>query len=229
MDKIERHSLADEAYKRIRGEILKKGGSEGSKIPSENQLSKALNVSRVVVREALSRLRDERVIVTYHGKGSFLANPNNFEKFSDKTYGQLDFCTFKQIIDFRECIESTALLLAVEVATDTELQQIKLCADKMSAVSYDCDEFTVADYQFHLAVAKCSHNQLLVGALENSSDLILSALKIMNELTGSRAYAVELHQKVADKMCLRDVKSAIELLKTNGEYNIARMSEIFGE
>ena len=227
MDKIERHSLVDEAYKRIRDEILNKEFSEGKKIPSENQLSKALNVSRVVIREALLRLREEKIIVTYHGKGSFLANPKNFVGVDERIDEQLDFSTFKDIIEFRECVETSAINLAVKVASDDELSDIKSCAQLLSAVQGDVDAFTYADYEFHLQIAKCSHNFLLVQSIENFSRLIKTSLKIMNSLSGSRDYAVELHKAVAEKICNRDGKGALELLKTNGEYNIARMSEIF--
>ena len=229
MDKIKRYSIADEAYKRIKDEILKKEFSEGKKIPSENQLSKALSVSRVVVREALQRLREERIIVTYHGKGSFLANPKNFVGINKDIDERLDFSTFKAIIDFRECVETSAINLAVKVASDDELNDIKSCAQLLFTAQGDVDAFTYADYEFHLQIAKCSHNFLLVQAIENFSRLIKTSLRIMNSLSGSRDYAVELHKEVAEKLCNRDGKGAIDLLKVNGEYNVARMSEIFNK
>ncbi len=45
------------------------------KIPSERQLCERLSVSRMTIRQALSRLKEEGVIYTRHGKGVFVAEP----------------------------------------------------------------------------------------------------------------------------------------------------------
>ena len=129
--KIERYSLVDEAYKRIKEEVLSDKFSEGDLIPSENALSKALSVSRVVIREALSKLRSERIIVTYQGMGSFKSNPKNFLNYS---VGQKEVTLekFKEITEFRGVIENGAILSAVKNASDEELNKVLLCAEKMA-------------------------------------------------------------------------------------------------
>lgn len=45
------------------------------KIPSEHQLCECFSVSRMTVRQALSKLKEEGVIYTRHGKGVFVAEP----------------------------------------------------------------------------------------------------------------------------------------------------------
>ena len=179
-----------------------------------------------MVREALARLKSERIIVTYHGKGSYLANPKNFTEYGGET-AQLDFSHFKQIIEFRECIEYSAIKLAVENASLAQLNLVRDCAKSLRDSVGDLKIFTEMDYQFHLQIAKCSQNDLIVGAIESNKDSIIQVLGAMNKLSGSVNYAVELHEKVAEKLILRDAKGAIELLKNNGEYNLARMSEVF--
>ena len=208
--KIERYSLVDEAYKRIKEEVLSDKFSEGDLIPSENALSKALSVSRVVIREALSKLRSERIIVTYQGMGSFKSNPKNFLNYS---VGQKEVTLekFKEITEFRGVIENGAILSAV----------------KMALAKDDADAFNIADYEFHLAVLNCSHNSLFVTAVESLKDSVMTALKAMNDLDGGREWAIDLHKKIALRLIDRDAKGAIELLKNNGEYNLAGMSEIF--
>lgn len=47
----------------------------GEKIPSEEQLTKLYEVSRVTVRKALTQLVNESVLVKRHGKGTFVAMP----------------------------------------------------------------------------------------------------------------------------------------------------------
>jgi GntR family transcriptional regulator len=52
--------------------ILDKGYKPGDQIPSEQELSDLLEVSRFSLREAIHLLEEERVISTKHGTGRFL-------------------------------------------------------------------------------------------------------------------------------------------------------------
>ena len=226
MDKIEKVSLVDEAYKRIKEYLLTGDFSEGQKIPSENQLCKDLSVSRVVVREALSKLRSNRLIVTYQGKGSFIANPVNFSSEDLGISGKIDFNIYVKVMEFREAIEFAAINYATKYATDEELQAIKEIALEMEKVNIN-NNFTLLDYEFHSKIVSCSHNPFLISSHESCKEMILTALECMNVLDGSYDYAISLHKKIVDCLLAREPKSAISLYKNNGEYNIARMQEFF--
>lgn len=55
----------------LRNDILSGKIKPGEKLPSENQLSNSLQISRHTVRKALSILSNEGYIVAEHGKGTF--------------------------------------------------------------------------------------------------------------------------------------------------------------
>ena len=225
VNRIERVSLVDEAYNRIKQSILSGGLKEGAPILSEHQYCKLLSVSRVVVREALQRLRSERLIVTYHGKGSFVANPKNFST-SQANFTDFNYDDFSDIMQFRSMIEYSAIGLAVERATDDELNKIVQLANELATVSCDQDRFNLADYNFHIEIIKASHNKTFVRAMESVQKEIMMCLKSMNQVEDSRDWAISLHNQIAQKLLQRDGKGAIDLLKHNGEYNLARMKEI---
>lgn len=226
MDKIEKVSLVDEAYKRIKEYLLTGDFAEGQKIPSENQLCKDLSVSRVVVREALSKLRSNRLIVTYQGKGSFIANPVNFSSVDLCISGKIDLNVFVKVMEFRETIEFAAINYATQYATDEELQEVKQIACEMEKASIN-NNFTLLDYEFHSKIVACSHNPFLISSHESCKEIILTALECMNALDGSYDYAITLHNNIANYLIAREPKNAINLYKNNGEYNIARMQEFF--
>ncbi len=52
--------------------ILNKEFGAGEKIPSENQLAKRFNVSRLTVRQALSQLAQEGILTSKRGEGTFV-------------------------------------------------------------------------------------------------------------------------------------------------------------
>ena len=227
IDKIEKISLVDEAYNRIKQSIINDGIKEGQPILSEHQYCKLLNVSRVVIREALQRLRSERFIVTYHGKGSFVANPKNFatQTSTIENFNYNDFC---DIMQFRSTIEYSAINVAVERATDQELESIVELAKAMEKVANDQEKFDIADYNFHLQIVKLSHNQTFIKAMQCVQKEIMLCLKSMNLVEDSRAWGISLHRQIAQMLVQRNAKGAIDLLKNNGEYNLARMQQIFG-
>lgn len=52
--------------------IYSKKYKDGEKLPSENQLCKQYAVSRITVRQALSKLEQKNLVYSVHGKGTFI-------------------------------------------------------------------------------------------------------------------------------------------------------------
>lgn len=63
--------LKDLIKQEIQNGILK----PNDRLPSENELCKLYNVSRITVRQALAELVNEGLVYRSHGKGTFVANP----------------------------------------------------------------------------------------------------------------------------------------------------------
>jgi GntR family transcriptional regulator len=57
---------------------------EGELLPPENDLCKALNVSRPTIRQAFSELVNEGYLSRYKGKGTFVSKPKVEDKFFSK-------------------------------------------------------------------------------------------------------------------------------------------------
>lgn len=63
--------IADELRRRIESEII----PPGSLLPTESALTAEFRASRGTVRQAIAVLRDERLVATEHGRGTY-AKPN---------------------------------------------------------------------------------------------------------------------------------------------------------
>lgn len=226
LKEIKKKNLADIAYDRILADVISKM-SEGEKIPSENLLSKSLGVSRVVVREALEKLRAERILITFHGRGSFVANPMNFSDSKEQI--RFDFEEFSEIMEFRSCIEYAAIKRAVLLGTNEELRELLDISCEMEMYIDNPSRFSEADYRFHIAIAKASKNKRFLSAMQREAVDIQGCLEAMNRLNDSRKWGAELHKKIAEKIIQRDSKAAIDILKLNGEYNLARMQQIYDD
>ena len=67
--------LYEQLKNAIRKEIDEKKYSSGDRMPSEAELEKLYNVSRITVRRAIKELCDEEVLVRRQGKGTFVCTP----------------------------------------------------------------------------------------------------------------------------------------------------------
>jgi hypothetical protein len=68
---------------------------------------------------------------------------------------------------------------------------------------------------------------LLAGIPTFMDEPYITSSYSMNKIEGAHDYAIDLHKKIVTHLISRDAKSAISLYKNNGEYNIARMKELF--
>ena len=71
-------TLADAVEKKIYEYISKNKMSKGDTLPGEEELARTLNVSRNILREALSRLRMLGLVETRKKRGMILAQPDGF-------------------------------------------------------------------------------------------------------------------------------------------------------
>ncbi len=79
--------LYQQLYDILREQIEEGVYPAGSRIPSEEELCKTYNLSRVTVRNALGRMVDDNILVKKHGKGTFVATP----VFTESAYAKGSF------------------------------------------------------------------------------------------------------------------------------------------
>ena len=116
--RIEKVNLVDAVYTQLRELLISGKWPEGTKIPSENELCREFSVSRVVIREALQKLRGEKLIVTRQGVGTYAANPSNFSP-TDQEF-VLSEQTYRDFLLFREGVEINAIRLTRKTATEED-------------------------------------------------------------------------------------------------------------
>lgn len=229
ISRIEKFNLVDEAYRQIKENIQNGNWNEGDKIPSESQLCNSFHVSRVVVREALQRLRSEHLILTFQGRGSYVANPQNYHNTptgSANDVSQLSYQKFIDIMEFRSCIEHNAIKRAAINATDSELDHLVNNAVQMAETLDDPDLFTQIDMDYHMTIIRCSHNDMYIKAMESCYDDLFLYFGAMNKLNRGSKLAASFHLELAELLRKRDYKAAINFLKRNEEYNLARMKQL---
>lgn len=80
MNLIINHTSMEPIYEqivaRIKAEVIEGRMTAGDALPSVRTLSRELKISALTVKKAYDNLEEEGLIVTVHGKGSFIAAAN---------------------------------------------------------------------------------------------------------------------------------------------------------
>jgi DNA-binding FadR family transcriptional regulator len=160
---VNRTRLADQAYTALLTKIVTGEFAEGQSLPTENELGALFGISRPVVREALRRLREEGLIASRRGSGSFV-QPRPAPDLARDTAAQQ-----KRMLDnleFRFAIEPQAAALAAERRTDADLGAIQEIVDRFARVALQGGIGLHLDYGFHLGIATAAHNPRFVEAIQ---------------------------------------------------------------
>lgn len=133
----------------------------GSKVPTERELGEMYQVSRIVVREAISRLRHEGLVVSQQGKGVFVASPEDsrFLQISEQSLSTPE--DYRKLYELRLVLETGAASLAAEHRTDEDLQALSIAIEDLRKVRMLDSTYVTSDISFHRAVSAATRNPFL--------------------------------------------------------------------
>lgn len=122
---IDNTNLVDKAEMKLLEIFIKKQLKPGDPIPKETELSKAMGVSRTVVRESLNRLKTLDIIESKKHKGRVIKSPNLYNVLHKTMIPSiLDSSTLKDIFEFRLIIEVGLADFIVHRASKEDIKQL---------------------------------------------------------------------------------------------------------
>src|ERR1700676_3581091 len=92
---------SDQLYERLASLIGGGDFTEGSRLPAESELARRFDVSRPMVREVLSRLRENGFIVSRKGAGSFVQRQGGHAA----DHSGLGFAPISSLAQIRQCYD----------------------------------------------------------------------------------------------------------------------------
>ncbi|GAV22061.1 FadR/GntR family transcriptional regulator [Carboxydothermus pertinax] len=177
---IRTKKIYEEIIEQIRSLIARRELKPGDKLPSERELAESLGVSRASVREALSALEVLGVLEVRPGEGTFVR-----EVAADKSFQSLTLLllldTTLEVLEVRKILESGAIVLATERATDEDIERLEEAVLIMEKDLKQGDLGDEADFMFHYGLALATHNSLLVRLMNSIADTMRQSLKINRE------------------------------------------------
>lgn len=164
---IRQERYADHVYDGLFRVIVTGKWNSGEKLPSELDLASSFNVSRPIVRLALAKLREDGLIISTKGSGSFVADFANARVLQVKPNEV--FAELQQLIaemEFRLPIEIEAAGLAAIRRSPRDIANIKDALDRFEEALAAGVTTWRFDFLFHSSVAQATGNPRFAAAIE---------------------------------------------------------------
>ncbi|HWL55110.1 MAG TPA: FadR/GntR family transcriptional regulator [Paracoccus sp. (in: a-proteobacteria)] len=170
-----RKSLGDVVFERILRSIKSGAFAPDERLPTEHDLAAEFEVSRPIIREALRRLREQGLIYSRRGAGSFVRSVGLKQPLG---FGQLEnVADLLNCYEFRITMEPVAAARAAERHDARSLENIATALELMRDATNRQSHREDADFQFHLAIAQASENSYFATAMEALKDHIAVGMR----------------------------------------------------
>ncbi len=174
-------TLSDQVYEKIFALIVSGEIPVGAKLPTEHALSEQLEVSRPVLRQALRQLREDGVIVSRQGSGSFVQRRPEGAVLDFAPVGSI--ADIQRTFEFRAAVEAEAAFLAAKRRTSADLEAMRKILVELDRCIAEGDLGVDADEMFHEAICAASDNQYFASARSSMKANILTGLNLTRSLS----------------------------------------------
>ncbi len=148
----------------------------GDKLPSEKELKKLFNISRVPLREALRSLEEMGLITIRPGvSGGAFATQMGIKSVSDSLFNMIRLGKIgdADIWEFRLSIEPDMARLAAERSTDWDIQQMEEIVSIREKAIKARKTPVVSNIDFHQAIARATKNPLHILLMDTIGEILL--------------------------------------------------------
>ena len=211
-------SLSEQAYHRIRNEILS-GDLLVGDVLSRRRLAERFNMSFLPITEALRRLETEGLVESRPRIGTRVRIPTE-QDIRDSNV-------------IREALESQAARLCAERITEEESKQLLMSAHHLDELQAVCVKETVNSrfmvsvhtyhMEFHTRIASLARCPGLSRAIEKEQVLIFNWL--YDVAANRRTQPERFHSSLAEALCSNDPQRADAAMRAHVRYGLDQVLE----
>lgn len=170
--------LSDQVASALEAEIREGRIQAGEKLPTEAALAQQFEVSRTVVREAISRLKSLGLVDSRQGSGVYVQAPGieplHFELLPHAASREV----VMQIVEVRRALESEVAELAALRRSDADVQSIQAAMQRISDAVQAGRDGAEEDVEFHRAIARAAGNPFLISTLDYLARFLQGATRV---------------------------------------------------
>ncbi|WP_223587967.1 FadR/GntR family transcriptional regulator [Neobacillus bataviensis] len=211
-ESVNRNTLAKQVLESIVQLLISGQLKPGDKLPTEMELMEILNVSRPVLREALSSLESLGVITRKTREGTFFNNKISSHPFTIML--ALAYDNLPAMVEARMALELGLVTMAAEKINEDQLATLKQTIDFI-ANNKDKD-YGEADIEFHRTIALSANNPIVEGMIDS---LIVTHVKINSEIKiREPERTIQHHTAIYEALAKRDPFEAFHQMYLHLDY-----------
>ncbi|MGU3493353.1 FadR/GntR family transcriptional regulator [Xanthobacteraceae bacterium A53D] len=228
-ERTPRTPLVQRVHQMLLTKISRGDYQPDEKLPGEHELASTFLVSRPIIREALKRLRQEGLIYSRQGAGSFV-KVRVEEGVSGIGYSPVEtIADIQRCYEFRLAIEPDHAYYAALRWNEAALEVIAGALDLMRDATKASQHRVDADFAFHCAIAQATNNHYYISSMQALKDHIAVGMKFHGvSLMGPRpalAGVFEEHRSIFEAIQRRDAATARDVMRKHLEGSRDRIFE----
>lgn len=157
---------ASGVFNQIREQVVGGEYAFNEKLPSERALAEKYGVARGTIRSALEQLLHANLVRKKFGSGTYI----NY----DLRFNHMDIAEETspvELIETRMAIEVHIVRLVISNATNRDLMKLESALKEVKKYRNNPDRFSAADESFHMTLAECSKNPLIIWIYQRINDI----------------------------------------------------------
>jgi GntR family transcriptional repressor for pyruvate dehydrogenase complex len=229
------HKLSRGLFEQLAEQIRSGRLAPGSRLPTEEALTRAARVSRTVVREAVAALRAEGLVVTRQGVGAFVSAEPQRAPFRIEPERMQSLADILSVMELRLGVEIESAGIAAERASRAHVKAIGAALEAISRAAQAGQSAVDEDLAFHRAIAEATGNPEFPRFLQFIGRHLIPRRTVtgLTERMGGRdaylALIQEEHRRIFEAICDSQPGAAREAMRRHLTRSLDRYRKLAAE
>lgn len=216
-EQVKKIRVYEEIVQQLKDYFAKGELKPGDKLPSERELAEQFNCSRVSVRQALTLLEAQGLLVRKVGGGTYKVSDADFEVSQLVSLLMPAEENLNEPLEFRRLLEPQIVRLAAQRATEEDIAAMEDClrrqAEKVAAGELIIQE----DSEFHFAIARASKNGIVVKLVEAIQSILWETRETSIMAKHGARRSLKGHYPILEAIKNKDPRAAQEAMEQHLE------------
>ena len=210
IEPLNRKPVAERVANRLL-ELIRSGNLRaGDKLPTENELGAAMNVSRPVVREALRSLSIMGVVESRQGGRCYITDLTPSRLLAPvQLVIAVDETNVDALFEARVAVEGELLRLGVNRVSDDDLSKLHELVKAGHELANDPVSFRVMDLEFHGLLMRLAGNPFLERMAQTLYELGIDHRRAASETPGVLVSSAMEHEAIVAALTERDTEKVV--------------------
>jgi DNA-binding FadR family transcriptional regulator len=195
-EKIPARAMSDQVAQQLLKQIEVGSFRATGKLPTEAALAQEFGVSRTVIREAISRLKNEGVVEPRQGSGVFISQHAAIRPLRIDYAEAVDAKSLPHLLAVRRAIEAEVAAEAARRRSDADMDAIDATLRAIDEAVAQGRDGVAEDLAFHRALAVVTGNPYFLKTLDFLNQYLEAGMKVTR---GNEAARDDFSRQVRDE------------------------------